>query len=160
MIPLGHGEWLPDDGSAHERSEVSAVVGRGDTAWARASRDLLRWRVKTRSGFSVNDDGPVQVGARPTITFRILGATIREPVEVVDVLESTDRIGFSYRTRPGHPVSGEEAFIVWRSGDDVVLSVRSLTRASARQPWRAAFPLLRIAQRVVRRRYLRALRAV
>ena len=41
---------------------------------------------------------------------------------------------------------------------DIVLTVRSLTRPALQQPWRALYPLLRIAQVVARRRYLRALR--
>ena len=88
----------------------------------------------------------------------MLWVTVREPVEVVEVVESATRVGFSYRTLPGHPVSGEEAFIVHRNGDDVVLTIRSLTRPAPEQPWRALFPLLRVAQLVARRRYLRALR--
>jgi uncharacterized protein (UPF0548 family) len=59
---------------------------------------------------------------------------------------------------PGHPVSGEEAFIVHRRGDEVHLTVRSLTRPASPQPWRALYPLLLIAQRIARRRYLRSLR--
>ncbi|MGO1411976.1 MULTISPECIES: DUF1990 family protein [unclassified Microbacterium] len=148
----------PSEHDGHVRSEVSAVVGQGDAVWSRVSRDVLRWKVKTRSGFTVGGDEPAKPGVRLTITFRILGITIREPVEVVDVHASPTRVGFSYRTLPGHPVSGEEAFIVSRVGDEVVLTVRSLTKPSPQQPWRAMFPALRVAQLVVRRRYLRALR--
>ncbi|WP_156759753.1 DUF1990 family protein [Microbacterium karelineae] len=158
MTSPGLAEWPIGVADDRVRSEVSAVIGDGDDAWIRASRDVLCWRVKTRSGFVVGDDDPVRAGARQTITFRILGVTIREPIKVVEVHASDARVGFSYRTRPGHPVSGEEAFIVSRDGDAVVLTVRSLTAPSPRQPWRAAFPLLRIAQAIVRRRYLRALR--
>ncbi|MGO2112213.1 MAG: DUF1990 family protein [Pseudoclavibacter sp.] len=149
--------WSTDD-DGHVRSEVSAVVGHGNAVWSRASRDVLHWKVKTRSGFTVDGGEPATPGVRLTITFRILGITIREPVEVVDVHASPTRVGFSYRTLPGHPVSGEEAFIVSRAGDDVTLTVRSLTKPSPKQPWRAMFPVLRMAQLVVRRRYLRALR--
>ena len=39
---------------------------------------------------------------------------------------------------------------------DVRLTLRSLTSASS-GPWRAAFPVLLVAQRWYRRRYLRAL---
>jgi len=67
-------------------------------------------------------------------------------------------VGFSYRTRPGHPVSGEEAFIVHRDGGNVFFTVRSLTAPATEQPWRALYPLLRVAQIVARRRYLRTLR--
>ncbi|GHD46902.1 DUF1990 family protein [Mycetocola manganoxydans] len=78
---------------------------------------------------------------------------VLEPVEVVAVVEQPDRVGFAYRTMPGHPVSGEEAFIVSRHGEEVRLTVRSLTRAAPQQPWRILYPLLRIVQRITRGRY-------
>ncbi len=151
--------WPPSD-PAFRRAEVSAVVGRGDDDWRRATHDLLRWAVKTRSGFQVDADGPVQPGQRERIRVRLPGATIVEPVEVVSVVERPDRVGFAYRTLPGHPVDGEEAFILHRDGADgpISLTVRSLTRRAPQQPWRLLFPLLLVAQRVAKRRYLRALR--
>jgi len=149
--------WPPASG-AYRRSEVSALVGTGDAVWERASRDVLRWRVKTASGFMVSSEDTVSPGDRVTVTARVLGVTVVEPVQVVSVVEGPERTGFAYRTLPGHPVSGEEAFVVHRSGDEVHLTIRSLTRAAPQQPWRAVYPLLRIAQLIARRRYLRALR--
>ncbi|GAB3575606.1 DUF1990 domain-containing protein [Leifsonia lichenia] len=152
--------WPPSE-TGYRRSESSAVLGHGDDLWMRACADVLRWRVKTASGFLVDgrvDPGPVSPGERLIVTARVLTITVREPVQVVCVVEDADRVGFSYRTLPGHPVRGEEAFIVERDGDEVRLVVRSLTRAAAEHPWRALFPLLLVAQRVARRRYLRALR--
>jgi uncharacterized protein (UPF0548 family) len=67
-------------------------------------------------------------------------------------------VGFAYRTLPGHPISGEEAFIVHREGQAVVLTIRSLTRPSDEVKWRLAYPGLLLAQQFARRRYLRALR--
>ena len=151
--------WAPSD-RTFRRSELSAVVCRGDDAWRRAAGDVLRWRVKTRSGFLVDSHAPVRVGRRERIRVRVLGVTVVEPVEVVAVVEQDDRVGFAYRTLPGHPVEGEEAFVVHRdtADGDIVLTVRSLTRPASRQPWRILHPLLRVAQVVARRRYLRALR--
>lgn len=126
------------------------LVGRGESAWERAARDVLRWRVKTASGFAVDSPGPVSAGDRVIITARLLTVTVTEPVEVVGVVEERDRVGFAYRTLPGHPISGEEAFIVHRTGEDVHLTVRSLTRPAPQHPWRALYPLLLIAQRIVR----------
>lgn len=101
---------------------------------------------------------PVAVGDRPTIHVRAFGMTVTEPVEVIDVVTGRNRVAFAYRTLPGHPVRGEEAFIVHRGDDDVVrLTVRSLTAPSDVPGWRAVYPFLRLAQRVARRRYLRAL---
>lgn len=138
--------------------ETSAVVGRGEHAWERAARDVLRWRVKTASGFAVDSTGPVAEGDRVTVTARVLGIVVVEPVEVVSVVEEQDRVGFAYRTLSGHPVRGEEAFIVHRHGDDVYLTVRSLTRPAPQQPWSTLYPLLLIAQRIARRRYMKSLR--
>ncbi|GAA1517306.1 uncharacterized protein (UPF0548 family)/ligand-binding SRPBCC domain-containing protein [Agromyces terreus] len=153
----GSPSWADDPSSPFRRSEASALIGRGDEVWRRASRDVLRWAVKTRSGFTVDDARPVTRGAESTVTARVVGVTVREPVQVVDVVETSSRVGFSYRTLPGHPVDGEEAFIVHRDGDDVFLTVRSLTAPAPGGPWRALYPALRIAQIVARRRYLRAL---
>ena len=136
-------------------SEVSARIGDGDALWDRATADLLRWRVKTRSGFAVRPEQDVVPGARPHVIVRAFG--IREPVEVVEVVRETDRVGFAYRTLPGHPLDGEEAFVLSRDEAGIRLTVRSLSRPSSRQPWRALVPVLRLAQRVTRRRYLRAL---
>jgi uncharacterized protein (UPF0548 family) len=151
--------WASSD-PEFRRSEISAVVGRGEEHWQRAAEDVLRWRVKTRSGFLVDSHAPVRVGQRERIRVRVLGVTIVEPVEVVAVIEDQDRVGFAYRTLPGHPVDGEEAFVVHRdtADGDIVLTVRSLTRPAPQQPWRILHPLLRVAQVVARRRYLRALR--
>jgi uncharacterized protein (UPF0548 family) len=149
--------YWPPAARTHRRSEVSTLLGAGHAVWERAAHDVLRWKVKTASGFSVDVPGPVAVGDRVQVTARVLWVKIVEPVEVVGVVQYPDRVGFSYRTLPGHPVSGEEAFIVHRSDDQVYLTVRSLTRAALQQPWRVLYPLLRAAQLVVRRRYLRAL---
>lgn len=139
------------------RYQRTVTLGAGEELWSRASADLLRWRVKTRSGFDVAPSAPAQVGARPTITVRIAGLRIREPVEVVDVVERPDRVGFAYRTLPGHPVRGEEAFILARGGDTVTLTIRSLTGPSRSPGWFALYPLLRVAQLIARRRYRSAL---
>jgi len=148
--------WPASD-RQYRRSEVTAVIGSGETVWKNAARDVLAWRVKTASGFTVNRAGPVTRGERVTVTARPFGITVVEPVEVVTVIDDPDRVGFAYRTLPGHPVRGEEAFIVHRHGERVSLTVRSLTRAAPQQPWRALYPLLLIAQHIARRRYLRAL---
>ncbi|MFG6504526.1 DUF1990 family protein [Microbacterium sp. P05] len=150
--------WPEGRSDGFRRSEIAALIGHGDGCWERAAQDVLRWRVKTRSGFTVDDQRTAIPGETLEITARVAGVTIREPVQVVAVVDTPSRVGFSYRTLPGHPVSGEEAFIVHRDGDAVFLTIRSLTAPAGRQPWRALYPLLRVAQVVARRRYLRALR--
>lgn len=150
--------WPRDPADTRDHFEHTVRIGTGDGVWERASRDLLRWEIKTRSGFRVDDARAVIAGRRMTITARVAGITVREPVQVVTVVETPTRVGFSYRTLPGHPVAGEEAFILHRDGDAVFLTIRSLTAPAPTQPWRVLFPVLRLAQHVVRRRYVRALR--
>lgn len=157
MTDPGAAIWPVGIERRFRRVEVTAPIGTGEDVWARAAHDVLHWAVKTRSGFIVDDTRKVSPGAMLVVTARFAGVTVREPVQVVEVIETPGRVGFSYQTRPGHPVAGEEAFIVHRIDERVFLTVRSLTAPAAEQPWRALFPLLRVVQRVIRHRYLRAL---
>lgn len=155
-------EWPEVQRPRFRRAEESVVVGRGDSAWDRMSRDLLAWSVKTRSGFSVESSNPVAVGDRPLIRARVFGLTVTEPVEVVAVVNEPTRAAFAYRTLPGHPVLGEEAFILDRADatedSEIRFTIRSLTAPALHEPWRLLYPVLRVAQKIAKRRYLRALR--
>lgn len=94
---------------------------------------------------------PRRRGARPI--------RLSEPAFVVSVVNEPDRRGFAYGTLEGHPVAGEEAFVLHRQPDGSVwLTLRSLTRA-AQGARRLGFPLALVAQPCYRRRYQRALRA-
>ncbi|MGW2899598.1 DUF1990 family protein [Streptomyces sp. NPDC001212] len=140
----------------------TVVIGRGDECWQAAADAVLGWGVKRRSGFTVTGcDGAgeqVAVGAEYRITAGFGRFAVREPVRVVAVVNTPDRCGFAYGTLPGHPVRGEEAFVVHRSPDGTVaLTIRSLTRAAPHGPWRLLFPALLLAQQFFRRRYQRSL---
>jgi uncharacterized protein (UPF0548 family) len=145
----------------YRRSERTVRTGSGPEHWAAVRAAVLEWGVKTRSGFTVEPGTPgdarVRPGARWWLRARVGPVAVREPVAVVAVVDRPDRCGFAYATLAGHPVSGEEAFVVSRTGDGAVhLTLRSLT-APGRGPWRPVFPALLLAQRWYRRRYLRAL---
>ncbi|WP_282785753.1 MULTISPECIES: DUF1990 domain-containing protein [unclassified Nocardia] len=140
----------------------TVAIGHGDEFWEDVSKDLLRWGVKRRSGFRVSpcDSAADRVaeGAEYRISVGLGPASVHEPVRVVEVVDLPDRRGFAYGTLPGHPVSGEEAFIVHRGPNGTVhLTLRSLTRPAPAGVWRPAFPVLLLAQRFYRRRYLRVL---
>jgi uncharacterized protein (UPF0548 family) len=127
--------------------------------WEFGAGEVLRWGVKTRSGFTVEGEGPVRTGQRYWLIAHVGPLKIREPVQVVAVVDEPDRKGFAYGTLTGHPVSGEEAFLIERRQDGSVwFSVRSVTRPSS-GAWRLIHPLLRVAQLVYRKRYLRSLRS-
>jgi uncharacterized protein (UPF0548 family) len=86
--------------------------------------------------------GPLHVGA---------------PVRVVYVVDGQARKGFAYGTLPGHPESGEEAWLLDHSDDGSVwLTIRAFSRPSS-SAWWIVYPVLRIAQAIYTRRYERAL---
>lgn len=101
----------------------------------------------------------VEPGQEPTIRVRLGPFRLPEPSRVIDVFEVEDRCGFTYGTKPGHPITGEESFILIRTADDrVFLVLRSVSRAGL-GIWRLGEPLVRLAQISYRRRYGRALRS-
>jgi uncharacterized protein (UPF0548 family) len=68
------------------------------------------------------------------------------------------RVGFAYGTLPGHPESGEEAFVIEHvQDDDVVLHITAFSRPAT---WYARLggPAARAAQDLITRRYASALR--
>jgi uncharacterized protein (UPF0548 family) len=141
--------------------ERSAEIGHGQTDWEEARTALLGWAVKTRSGFRVDGahgDVPyVRAGDDYWLVARVGPFTVREPVRIVATVDEPDRCGYAYGTLDGHPVTGEEAFIVRRDAEGTVwFTIRSLTKPGA-GPWRAAFRLLLLAQFRYRRRYLSSL---
>lgn len=127
------------------------------SAWPALAEAVMRWEVKIRSGFSVAPVADAQCGRNFWLTARFGAIAIHEPVRVVAEVHEPDRRGFAYGTLVGHPVSGEEAFVAHRDGDNVYLTLRSVTRPGVGM-WRFAFPAAFLAQRLYRRRYLRALR--
>jgi uncharacterized protein (UPF0548 family) len=139
------------------RLESRVRLGSGDECWTTSAGAVMRWAVKTRSGFRIMGEPVVTLGADYDLVFRCARLTVREPVRVVGLVDQGSRRGFAYGTRLGHPVSGEEAFIVHRDETgEVWLTVRSMTMPAP--GWRrVGFPLFLTAQRVLRRRYLRSL---
>ncbi|MEQ4206275.1 DUF1990 domain-containing protein [Actinopolymorpha sp. B9G3] len=118
-----------------------------------------------RAGSSLSDglpigpspDATVVAGARYWLIAHLGPLRIHEPVQVIAVVDEPHRKGFAYGTLTGHPVSGEEAFLVDRGPDGSTwLTVRSLTQPSIGTS-RATYPLLPVAQYLYSRRYLRSL---
>jgi uncharacterized protein (UPF0548 family) len=144
--------------AGYRASERTVELGHGSKLWEFASQAVLDWGIKTRSGFTVVPTGKVSVGSDYSLIAKLGPLRITEPATVVAVVERPDRCGFAYGTREGHPVRGEEAFVVDRLPDGTVrLTVRSLTSAPTGR-WLLAYPGALLAQFWYRRRYLRALR--
>jgi uncharacterized protein (UPF0548 family) len=99
----------------------------------------------------------IVAGMTATLTMHAYGRTVHAPVRVVTVIDEPDRKGFAYGTLAGHPVSGEESWIVERTSDGSVwLNIRQFSRPSSWK-WGLAAPLLAREQRKMTEAYLRAL---
>ena len=97
--------------------------------------------------------------AGDTVVLRVpLGPFgVKAPARVVYIVDEPNRKGFAYGTLPGHPEDGEEAFIVDRRDDGSVwITIRAFSRPSSKRWW-LVYPVLRVMQELITRRYLRAL---
>lgn len=130
-------------------------LGTGPAAFRRAADLLRHWDLQRGAGLRVPvATPPPAVGVR--VTARLL--VLRIPCEVVWVDDSDGRYGYAYGTLPGHPESGEEAFIVSTDAAGVVwLDIRAFSRPG-RWYTRIAGPLGWIAQNLATSRYVSVLR--
>ena len=159
----------------YRSSEHRGRLGTGDECFARAVASLMTWGVQRGSGLRVTEIrsaseapvAPVGENGTPALTLGTsivlrmpLGpVALRAPARVVSVTEEPDRVGFAYGTLTGNPISGEESFVVERTGTgEVWFTLRQFSRPG-RWYSRLASPALRIAQRLGAARYLRVLRA-
>jgi uncharacterized protein (UPF0548 family) len=126
----------------------------GLTMMSTTTRDRLR------AGLTVSASA---LTARPG-TVAILGMGIGPlrlgaPCRVVYAVDQARRQGFAYGTLPGHPESGEEAFIIEHHDDDTVsFTVTAFSRPSTAIA-RIAGPGGRLIQSWITNRYLRSLRS-
>ena len=136
--------------------ERTVELGTGDEVWARAAATVAGWQIKKRVGFRVDPDLPVAAGQDVSLRFGLGRIRLHEPVRVIWVESEGDRRGFGYGTRRGHPITGEEAFLVERRADGSVwFTVRSVSRVSGGR-WFVLSPLIRLVQPWFLRRYARA----
>jgi uncharacterized protein (UPF0548 family) len=135
------------------------VVGLGPDTFAAAASALLAWQVQLRAGLRVTASAPI---AWPGAVV-LLGAgagplRVSAPCRVVYTVTEPQRRGFAYGTLPGHPESGEEAFVLEHRDDgSVEFQVTAFWRP-ATVAAQVAGPLGRLIQRHVTQRYLTALR--
>jgi len=146
-------------GALHLHRDV--VVGHGEEVFARTAHGLLRWGVQRGAGLVVAAEAPTtELGTSVVLAVRLGPVWRLAPCRVVRVVDGPARRGFAYGTLPGHPESGEEAFVVEQDpGGAVVFRLTVFSRLAALDA-RAAPPAARAAQLLLTGRYLRAVRAL
>ena len=136
------------------------AIGRGHQVFADAASAVAGWQVQLRAGLTVSASAPAAVpGAVAVLGLGIGPVRLSAPCRVVYAVDQPRRQGFAYGTLPGHPESGEEAFIVEHHDDDTVgFTIRAFSRPSTTVA-RIAVPGGRLLQGWITGRYLRSLRA-
>jgi uncharacterized protein (UPF0548 family) len=133
---------------------METQIGTGQQRFEQAANAVMHWGMQRGAGLRVKASSEVaEVGAVVLVRMGFLPA----PCRVVYVIDEPDVRGFAYGTLPGHPESGEERFAVRRDPNTsaVFAEVSAFSRPAT---WwsKAGGPLVPVAQRVIAKRYLRA----
>ena len=130
------------------------MIGHGRRRFDEAADAVMRWGMLRGAGVRVDATTPVAaVGSEVIVGL----GPVRAPCRVVYVLDEPDHRGFAYGTLPGHAETGEELFAVrYDPADDTVYA--EVTAFSRHGTWwsRLAGPLTALVQRIVSKRYLKA----
>jgi uncharacterized protein (UPF0548 family) len=146
---------LPD-GYSHVNARV--VIGLGAASLAEAARALFAWQMHLRAGLRVaTSSATVEQDAVVMLGIGAGPFSLNAPCRVVYTIDEPNRQGFAYGTLPGHPESGEEAFVIEKAGDDTVtFSITAFSRPASNLA-KLAGHLGQFAQRRMTGRYLRSL---
>ncbi|GGK50868.1 DUF1990 family protein [Streptomyces flaveus] len=129
---------------------VRTRIGEGRNVFEASSRAVLTWELHRAVCVGITTEAPKAApGVELTVT---LGGLIKAPCRIVWTTEEPRRAGWAYGTLPGHPESGEEAFLVEMTGDGTVwLTVTAFSRP-AKWYARAGGPATRGFQHAYARR--------
>lgn len=145
---------LPDGFALLRRCRT---VGHGREDFEAAAEAVMQWKAQRVFGVRVEAPERVTEGAELRVRLGRGPLAITAPARVVYVVDEPRRRGFAYGTLPGHPVSGEESFVVELRPDDAVDFTVSAYSRPARWFTRVAGPAGRSFQRLMAGRYLRSI---
>lgn len=155
--------WGVQRGSGVDVTRVDPGTGE-EYAGVRFAEDGTPVRLEPHRGTEAvfDEDGHPYISNGMSAVLRVPFGPFRlsAPVRVVYVIEEEHRVGFAYGTMHGHPLTGEEAFVLEQRDDGSVwLTVRSFSRPGTGFR-RLMAPFVLSGQKKLARRYLRALHPV
>jgi uncharacterized protein (UPF0548 family) len=140
--------------------QARVQLGSDQRARDRLCRALMSWELHRAAGMITAPSRPaVSVGVTIVNAATVGPLALLAPCRVVAVLDSPASQGFVYATLPGHPLIGEELFVVQTAKDGrSCFCIRSFSRpVGIARRWPA---VTRTGQRMVNRRYLAAARRI
>ena len=116
------------DGFRCEHAEIH--LGHGPMVFERAVEGLKTWKAHRLPGMKVVPSGrAIRSGDSVIVTLGSTSFALAVPCRIIKVIDDDHRWGFSYGTLPGHPVQGEESFVVSRSATgDVRFEITAISR--------------------------------
>lgn len=121
-----------------------------------AAADLMCWRIHQRAGLDVHASSDVITDAAVVLRLGWGPAKVQAPCRVVYTIDEAQRRGFAYGTLPGHPETGEEAFIIERNPNGAVtFTIRAFSKPASALA-RFAGPVGHWVQDRITERYLRS----
>jgi uncharacterized protein (UPF0548 family) len=138
-------------GYHHDRYERS--LGDAPGTFQRASDGLRGWQAHLGAGLVVQPRNAPSVGSTVVTAIGLGPITAIAPCRIVAVVDEPRRFGFAYGTLPGHPESGEEAFIIDNTDQGVVFQIVAFSRPAVALA-RLGSPISRRIQSATTRRYL------
>jgi uncharacterized protein (UPF0548 family) len=126
-------------------------LGEGEPTFRLACAALRRWEMFRLGWVELYwPDTPLEPGKTVAVLGRVVGLWWLSVTRIVYVLdESTPmrRFGFAYGTLDGHPMRGEERFLIeWRGDNTVWYDLLAFSRPGSWLTW-LGYPLARRAQR-------------
>ncbi|HWS39562.1 MAG TPA: DUF1990 domain-containing protein [Actinoplanes sp.] len=149
-------EALLPSGYRHVRRDVP--IGEGPETFDRAATALFGWRMHRGAGFGVIADRPAVPGVPVVIRIGLGRFALNAPCRVVYRVDQPDQRGFAYGTLPGHPESGEEAFVLHLTASGTVRFRITAFSRPATVLARLGGPLTSVAQEWATSAYLRSMR--
>lgn len=148
----------PPTGYRHDRVATDLGADDGDR-FRRAGQAVLDWVPQRGAGIRVFPDRAVAADQTFVLVLPLPGAGWAvAPARVAYVVDEPDRVGFAYGTLPGHPASGEEAFLAVRAAGRVRFEVIAFSRPEDLLA-RLGRPIARALQVRTIRTYLRSMEA-
>ncbi|HAA55342.1 MAG TPA: DUF1990 domain-containing protein [Myxococcales bacterium] len=113
----------------------SVLLGKGEQTFLKGKEAITHWKMNDLGWVypSPESSFPIEVGQVFATQTWSLGLWLLNPGKILYVIDESDeqqaRYGFGFGTLPGHPMSGEECFLVtWdKQTDEVQYSLRSFS---------------------------------
>jgi len=143
----------------YRQARYQLHLGHGPDVFARALTALDTWAPQLRSGIVITpEDARPEQGQTVVQCIRMGPLWTLAACRIVYRIEQPDRAGYAYGSLSGHPVRGEEAFLIERDPAGVVRA--RIVVFSRPNHWlvRLGAPIGRLVQRRTAKAYLAGIR--